>query len=392
MACSAGDTNDGFGGGDTKSNATGTGNGNGNGSESGPGTFAQGQTATNATGQGGSCAGTSVTAEKVQVDLFVMLDRSTSMETAAGAGTRWDVVTDALKQFVQQPQAAGLGVGLQYFGLPPTSMMCPATCTTDAECAGCGDLCIPFFGFCAGAVGGDSCNAADYTSAEVPIAALPGNAQAMIASIDAHSPSTGTPTLPALQGALEFSKQFQIANPTHVVVTVLATDGLPEACDNNISNVANAAAAGLAGMPSIRTFVVGVGDQLSNLNAIAQAGGSGMAYLVDGNANATQEFLDALNAIQGTVLACSYNIPVPTMGTINFDEVSVTYTPGGSSVPETFTQVANQGACPPGGNAWYYDNAAAPTQVLLCPDTCDRVSMDLNGKIDLALGCSTAIF
>lgn len=349
------------------------------------GTFSSGTQST--TGQGGGCAGTSVQAQKAQLDLFIMLDQSGSMSEDAGGVTKWDAVTDALKSFVQAPEANGLGVGIQYFG-QPSSQSCPMFCTSNADCGVCGPcMLVGPQGICQN-YSEDSCNPGDYSTAEVEIAPLPGSAQAIISSINGHSPSTGTPTKPALQGAIVHGKMWANAHPGHVTVVVLATDGVPAGCDDNIDNIADVANVGFTVNPSIRTFVIGVGSQLSDLNKIAAAGGTTQAFIVDTSGNTTAQFLQALQTIQGIVLPCSYGIPVPQVGEPDYGSVNVNYTPGGGS-KKVIPYVTSASQCPPSGDAWYYDDAMNPTQILLCPSTCTAVSGDMSGKVDIVLGCAT---
>jgi len=360
-ACSgAGDTgatNSAGSGGSTSvgsnSGATGIGGDNGVGSLAGPGSGGSGS------GQGGGCAGTSSKAEAIPLDIYIMLDQSGSMSSLV-TGTnlsKWTVVTDALKTFVNQPTLNGVGVGIQYFPLVPAT-----------------------------------CNVADYAKPDVPIAPLPGVVPALTSSISVHGPTGLTPTWPALDGAIQYAKAWQVANPTHVTIVVLATDGLPTSCNSTIANTQMVAAAGFSGMPSIPTYVIGVGSALSNLDAIAMSGGTMSAFLVDTNANAGQAFLDAMNKIRGSVLACTYLLPPPPAGMmLDYTKVNVEYTPGGGGKPITIPKVMDLAACPSPGLGWYYDNNAKPTQIILCPDTCTQISMDAKASINVVLGCGTVI-
>jgi len=54
-------------------------------------------------------------------------------------------------------------------------------------------------------------------------------------------PGGGTPTYPAIQGALSYTQTHAIKNPNHVVVIVLATDGQPNDCGSNVGNVSTIA-------------------------------------------------------------------------------------------------------------------------------------------------------
>jgi hypothetical protein len=79
------------------------------------------------------------------------------------------------------------------------------------------------------------------------------------------------------------------------------------------------------------------------------------------------------------------------MGSINYNQVNIVYTPGGGGSPMTVPQVSGASACPATGNAWYYDNPAAPTEIVLCSSTCGTVEADTTGSVGITLGCTTVI-
>jgi hypothetical protein len=91
---------------------------------------------------GPSCQGETRKAEAVGLDIFVMLDSSGSMldvlpaAAAADPGapptTKWDAVRTSLEAFLQAPETAGIGVGLQYF--PQSNDGVPASCESNEEC------------------------------------------------------------------------------------------------------------------------------------------------------------------------------------------------------------------------------------------------------------------
>ncbi|MBL9023894.1 MAG: VWA domain-containing protein [Myxococcales bacterium] len=386
--CDAGTGAEDGGGGEGAGNSSGTGSPNGS---TGDG-FATGSTGS---GVGGGCAGIDKTAEKVPLDIYIMLDQSGSMSDppSMGGGTKWDAVSSALSTFVNQPEAAGIGVGIQYFPLDSGANCNVLQCNVDGDCgAGCGP-CEGFggFGICSGYGASDSCLVTDYATPDVEIATLPGNANAIIQSIGNHGPTGGTPTSAALEGAISHAQTWANANPGHAVIVVLATDGDPTSCNSDLAYINGVAAAGFGGTPSIRTFVIGVGGSVSALNGFAAAGGTGSAFMIDQDPNVQQAFLDALNQIQGIALPCSYLIPAPDQGEINYQQVNVQYTPGGGGTPQTLPKVSGLADCPPGGNAWYYDNEAMPTQIVLCPDTCTNLSQDTMGQIKIVLGCDTVV-
>ncbi|MBV8756788.1 MAG: VWA domain-containing protein [Deltaproteobacteria bacterium] len=340
-----------------------------------------------------ACATSIVKADKIPLDLYVMLDQSSSMsDSVSGGGTKWSTVTSALGTFLQQPGLDGVSVGIQYFGVPHGGATCSSlSCQVDSDCGAtaCGpcvaNVCVGFFG-----TSGDSCTASDYATAAVEIAPLPGAASPLVSSMGMHSPTTGTPTSAALQGAVDHAKAWKQAHPSDAVVAVLATDGDPSECDTSLPNIDAIAAAALAGTPSIMTFVIGVGPSLTSLNGIAAAGGTMQAFLVDTGGNVNQQFLDAMNAIRHAALGCVYQIPLPTDGAPDYNAVNVVYQPMGGNA-QTFPRVMDMASCPANGNGWYYDNPANPTQIILCPASCTLVEADMTGEIDVTLGCATVI-
>ena len=368
--------------------------GNDNGNGTGPG---------NALGDGGTaanlgdaaCAASSSKGQQAPLDIYIMLDQSSSMdESVSNGGTKWDAVTGAINAFVGSP-LNGVSVGLGYFAVPPggsaSGCVEGAPCHSDSDCGGA--HCRIFRGTCSCSGGGtDSCSAADYAKPDVEIAALPGVQAAISGSMQKHGPSTGTPTVQALQGAINHATDWSKAHASDVTIVVLATDGEPEDLCNpeDITSVANVAAAGVSGTPKIITFVIGVGTSTSNLNQIAQSGGSNSAFIVDTNANAQQQFLDALNKIRGSALGCNYAIPAPQNGNPDFGAVNVQYKPANGPA-QTIPKVNDVSQCPASGNAWYYDDNATPKQIILCKATCDTIVADASGEVDVLLGCATVL-
>ncbi len=387
-ACSAaGNNNSGAGAGHSSGNGSGGNGNNGNGGEGGgfiPGSSSGG------IGGGSACAATVNKAEQVPLGMYLMIDKSGSMQ-----GNNWTAVTSALKTFVDQPSAAGIGVGLQYFPLESGNQCAVIFCANDAVCgAGCGP-CVPaplpgFPGTCSGA-GGGSCDVAKYAKPAVIIQNLPGVAPVIKSSLNMTSPTGGTPTSAALDGAITYTKSWVTMNPSAVGVVVFATDGEPSDCDTDLAVINGIAAAGLNGTPSVKTYVIGVGGLLTALDGIAAAGGTGKAYLVDTNAGAQDQFLQAMNEIRGSALSCAYLIPQPPNGEmINYGAINVQYTPD-MGKPELIPQVNTLAGCPTDSNAWYYDNKSPPQQILLCPATCDAISADVKGKVDVLVGCDTIV-
>ncbi|MEY4581910.1 MAG: hypothetical protein RL701_6613 [Pseudomonadota bacterium] len=265
-----------------------------------------------------ACAESAQEAQEVPVDMYIMLDRSDSMDEVTGAGpTKWAAIRSALTTFLGDARSNGLGVGLQFFPLRREGV--PDACATDAEC-GIGGPCmngvcqpgggtefIPLacataadcpedsvgcttdVGQCSGAsdywcfnpgealgcgflrgsclrlrltgqCGGiDSCEAADYAQPAVTIGQLPANSRTLIDTLNAEDTVGRTPTAAALSGALQHAKAYAQQQPMHRVVAVLATDGSPTEClPLDPAGVGALAQAARAAAPAISTYVVGV--------------------------------------------------------------------------------------------------------------------------------------
>lgn len=402
---------------------------------------------------GPSCAAETKLAERLPIDLVFMMDTSGSMGEGTGVAgkTKWDAVREAMTAFLNDPQSAGIGVGIQYF--PVAEAGVPASCTSSAQCNGfgpcsvkvcaqngpiracdtsadcpntstpCGrlgtcsldpnQLCITDVagygcpsgkGSCQPTADGycdrrDSCDVPKYTAPVVDVALLPGAAAALTASLQGREPDGLTPSAPALAGVIQRAKQVAGANPTHKVVAVLMTDGFPTRCTPmDIPTIAQIASAGVGGTPSIKTFVIGVfspgeaTEAQTSLDAIATGGGTAPAFIISSNQNVTQGFLAALDTIRGSSLTCEYAIPVPEAGTPDYNKLNVRYTTGAGK--ETILPYAkNLAGCSPAGG-WYYDAdplTAVPKKIILCASTCSTLKGDPQGKVDILLGCKTNV-
>jgi len=320
------------------------------------------------------CAGIVNKGEQITVDIYVMFDQSQSMLCGIpSGGDRWDAVKNALQQFVMDQAAAGINVGIQYFGLG---------------------------GFAA------SCNAADYQRPDVEIGPLPMNATAIVNSLNAHMPSTNTPTPPALVGAINHAIDWKNMHPGHSVVVALVTDGQPNAC-GGIPDVVSAAAAGFTN--TIPTYVIGVispgttcaaGPLMTNLDpnppnqqdldAVAQAGGTKSALIVDVTQNTAQQFVATMNEIRKqSVVPCQYSLPkAPAGQMLDPAKVNVEYIPPGGTTPVTIFGVT-MSTCDPATGGWYYDNPNAPTKINLCPSTCSAITTEIGGQVNISVGCAT---
>jgi hypothetical protein len=264
-------------------------------------------------------------------------------------------VETAVQQFVTNPAAANIGVGIQFFGQSGNN-----NATLD-------------------------CDVSRYATPVVPIGLASVVGQDVANAVVNTYPGGLTPTLPALQGAIQYAESHQSATPNRATVVVLVTDGYPTQCQSPVSvtEISNAAAAGAAN--GIRTYVVGLAAGF-NLDSIAQAGGTNTAFLLD-EGDITQTFLNTLLNISNNPISCEYEIPLPPDPSqqIDYTKVSIVYTPSTGTAQEiphadTLSDCSRSTA---GG--WYYDYNAAPTRILLCPCSCSAIAA---GTVQVRLGCT----
>jgi len=318
-----------------------------------------------------ACAQGTAAASLAGVNLFVMFDRSSSMnQMASQSGSRWQVTSSALDAFFASPNAAGMQLALRFF-------------PHDLPAAGCSQ---------------DGC---DLNACATPLVALggltadaaPADAQerALISATAMSAPGMagqGTPIFAALGGALQWASAQRQKTPDQNSVVVLVTDGEANGCDTDIGHIAALAAKALADA-GVRTYAIGLtGSQEADMDQIALAGGTTKGIFISDGANTKQELLDALAAIRGQVLDCDFAMPLPKPGlAVDKALINVNYTPTGGA-KTTLPQVTDEAACPATGG-WYYDNPSAPTRILLCKSSCDQVTVDAKASLDILLGCAT---
>jgi hypothetical protein len=350
MACGGSNGSSAFGEGRTSGNGTDNssgGGGFGNGSNGGPIGTVGGVT------PGSACATSSAGTTRPPAYLVFMYDRSGSMDDSVGGGlTKWEACKSALGNFFASPSSTGIHASLTFFGTDPDS--------TKADCS-----------------------SSSYATPQVAMTVLP-DANSFSSKLAATKPSTNTPTLPAIQGAIEYAQTIKPTDGGKVAV-VLVTDGDPEGCTgNSVSAVAKEAAA-VAG--TIPTYVVGIGSSLSNMQEMA-AGGGTSAILVDTKSptQVTSDLESALGTIAASQLGCQYGFPSPPAGqTLDVDAVNVDYTPSGAAQ----TTLSYSADCSD-ANGWHYDDNQHPTQIVMCGSICDTLKRDSGGKVDIIFGCRTA--
>jgi hypothetical protein len=337
------------------------------GGPNGSGTATSCQPTTDSSG----CVGEQFAGEGVPLDVYILFDQSCSMSCpisrggpgqccVGGPDPRIAPVRQAMDQFLHDSKSTNISFGIGYFGAQP--------------------------------LGSASCDAAFYEKPAVAIG--PGQADTIVASLDAAQPTGETPTGAALRGACHYAKQDKHATPGHSVVILLVTDGIPETpvtrCGATLADAVQAASAcaGDAETP-IKTYVLGVGQALSNLNQIAAAGQTSKARLVDGG-DVAQSMLAALNEIRGdAAIPCQLEIPPPPRGgDLDLTQVNVNICDAAGKPQSTYNVASNADCGSTSG--WYYDDPANPQKIMLCKASCDTVSTS-GAQLYYTVGCATQV-
>jgi hypothetical protein len=308
---------------------------------------------------------------------------------------KWDPVVAATKAFFADTTSVGVSAALTFF---PNDQ---ATLTgTGFGGGGMG------MGMGGGGIqrGGASCDAANYETPDVPLTPLPSDAFAT--AIDSVTPADddtwrlGTPTGPALEGTLAMIQALRETDANSKYVIVLVTDGAPALCSeeqDDIENVAAVAATALA--DGIQTYVIGVAnpvteeeptppDDTGNLLAIAQAGGTEQAFIVDTNdpAQTVTDFKSVIEGIRENGFSCEVLIPQPPEGeTFDKEKVNVNFTNAQGETPFVYDPTCTE------RYAWRYDDEAAPTVIELCETVCGDIKAQSDGELSVQFGCKQRI-
>jgi hypothetical protein len=369
------------------------------------------------------CAEFEARAQPSQLDLFLLLDSSGSMDVQTAQGsTKWQDLVTSFETFLSDASLAGSELGVGFFprsrpevpeqcdvdehcGAPdacqPLTVCQPSTaagCWTDADCTKAGypeDRCEVEGGFCNNTVYCDPrAYRIDFTST------LPAAATDVLTSMRARELIGGTPTAPALEGALTSAQAWAQAFPSHKAIVVLATDGLPTTCDPDVhpldprlgvGSLPAVAASGAAA--GVSTFVIGVfapdeqDTAEEHLGTVAMSGGTEQAYLISTQANVEMALLSALRDVRDAAARCVYS--VDWRGRAAGDATVRLRVESPTAGELVLNERPGRDAC---GNAdgFYFDSAptgdATVARVALCPATCAPLPDD-PPPVDVLVSC-----
>lgn len=323
-------------------------------------------------GQGETCAEQDAQARVVPVRLAFAFDISGSMGALDypwhDPTLKWDPIFTATRAFFEDEASEGIEASVTVFPIAGDDWV--------AKCEG-----------------------ASYAAPNVPMTALPSTAfGSAIETALGVGWGEGTPTLAVVNGVLSYVADLVPAEPASYAL-VLVTDGYPQGCEDNA--IASVVTAVSEVADEIKTFVIGVAnppltdaagnmapETVMNLSAVAVAGGTERAYLIDtGDPAATNAaFSAAIDEIREASIACHFEIPsIPDGRKFERDKVLVSHASSSGT-----RELAYDPTCDEPG-AWHYDDPTTPAEIVLCDETCTEVQGDREASIDVTFTCETVI-
>jgi hypothetical protein len=258
----------------------------------------------------------------------------------------------------------------------------------------------------------NDCNGGPYGTPLIDMTPLPVNADhALVRAISDETFEGGLGT--HIEGAIRGISSYTLAHDRDVgapagrtTIGILITDGDPNGCEENVSNLADLVANHLSQSGgAVRMFFIGeTGATLRNLETYAVEGGADPHTDFCGNGPSPchywdvgdgkpEAFASAMASIvgQATVakpLPCTFKVPAPPSGQkLDPNLVNVNFTVGANTVG--IYRVGSNAECDATAGGWYYENPAAPSQIHLCPASCSTVGMAANATIQIEFGCAS---
>jgi hypothetical protein len=211
------------------------------------------------------------------------------------------------------------------------------------------------------------------STGQIDIAVAPNTTMAILNKLNSMTDQTiggNTPTTQTLQAMLGSAAGLADASKANYVL--LMTDGEPN-CGGDANTVKNVVGQLYAETPSVRTFVVGIGDGTSSnpaaLNSWAEAGhtartGTTEYYQVNTVNDLQAAFADIING----VASCTYQLSMKPADA----SLIVAYI-GGVAVPQDAT------------NGTTYD--AGSNSIVFHGMSCDQIKSGAASSLDIIYGC-----
>ncbi len=336
-----------------------------------------------------ACAAQTYSASAAPLDIYVVLDRSGSMHEPGSTATqalgdcnvgqsfnsKWCKSINALSDFFNSPKMVGNRAALNFFSTSVTT----------------------------------ACDGNAYSSALVPVGvgflSLPD--PAFDTGLNAATPGGGTPTYAAVKGIVKFTSNAQVITPGRIRVAILMTDGEPTSCTLSESVSRDELQAHFTAT-GVRTYAVGMdGAGFDWLEVVATGGNGGLHTSKIGNLTNTcgngkascyhwnvgngdgSVLLEAFSQITRLAAGCSFKMPTTDGGIVDPNKIKLEYLPQGKTPATNLNRVTNLAACTTDGGTggFYFDDNTNPKLIQLCPTSCGTLQADIEGKVNVLVGC-----
>ena len=309
------------------------------------------------------------------LDIVFVVDRSVSM-----AGAKWDAVSHALLAFVDQGFPSPTQAALSFIPYPIESdLVSGEQIKTNYH----------------------TCDYRLYRDFRVPLGDLSSSAQrgalengfASAVRPSGEGFGDNSPIYAALQGTYFTTAKLQNEHSDHQVIVILVGDGDANACpqysaeQTTAASVASLAASALA-YNGVRTFAVGTsGTGFGLLQTVAAAGG-GTAFTI--TTATAEDLLFQMQKIKALSVGCSFVLPAAPAGEeLDPGAVTVAITSGAgdlrkASLSPSFGRCASN-------ESYYFDNAAKPSRVNLCPAACAALKGDPRARVAISFACKGVV-
>lgn len=315
--------------------------------------------------QDGSCAADPVNADPADVALYLVLDRSSDMQSQQPQNGNWFTLLQGLNHYLLSASAVQAGLG--YFPNPcqgrPASRMCP--------------------------IGGSMCDADNNKDPFWPIGA-PAELAMQLGAIP--MPQGSNTMRPAVAGALEYVSNWKVTHPGQLVVPVVIAGGLPDQNQCTFNESLDVQQALGAATPQTKTFLIAydTGNNSNQLDNIASAGGAGTqnAFSVGADNQTDQDIQAAFSTI--VQRSCAWAIPAG----VNPQKINAQLlTPDGGVSDSLFVgNVKDHQECASiraRQFQWYYDDPQNPRLIIGCDYTCQTLHTLADASLEVLAGCQT---
>lgn len=304
-------------------------------------------------GSGGTaaCQATRSEAEFKGLNLYLMVDNSIGIAFQPASVP----INQGITMFVDDPANAGLGVGINFYGV--------------------------------------SCEPLTYATPRVAVAELP----AVAAEIRMSFPpvplmGVGAVIAATVNGAIQYAAALESGDRDRETDVLIIGDAFFDfSCGEGITEAVGYARDGFAATPSIKTHVIGIdaslidplnASDLTPLDNLAAAGGTGRALHVSVSANSANQIYDALKFAARSAKPCEVKQPDGSV----LEQLEMEWLPDGDPVatPYIWPRLTNAAACGPRTGFYPSSNLG---YLQLCPAACDVIRAGPTGTLSIREDC-----